>query len=367
MYQRQALTFAILALALSWGSPGVLSAQFAEQQAQHVFTPMASPAAEVAQRIGLTDIKVRYHRPAVNERDVWGQLIPQSGAPVWRTGANENTLISFSTDVTIQGEPLPAGTYGLHTIPGQPAAEGEWTIIFSKDTHAWGSFNYNQDKDALRVNAKPGLASHQERFQISIDNLEADSADVILRWAEVEVPVRIGIDLKKTVMASLEQQLTGLSSFFWQGWDQAARYSLQNDMDLEQAMKWVDRSIGVQETFNNLSTKSQLLSKSGEEEQAQEIIARAMTMGNAGQIHNYARQLLTQGKKEEALVAFRKNVEKHPETWFVELGLARGYSAVGDFKNAAANMQISLGKAPEPQKQYIQGLIDQLEKEIDIN
>lgn len=367
MNQRPSSTYVVLALLLIGGVPAALTAQIAEQQAQHVFTPLASPTAEVAQRIGLTDVRVRYHRPAVNERDVWGQVIPRSGAPVWRTGANENTLISFSTDVTVQGQALPEGTYGLHSIPGQPAGEGEWTIIFSHDTHAWGSFSYNQERDALRVTAKPEKAAHQERFEISIDHLEDDAADLILRWAEVAVPVRVAIDLEKTVRASLDQQLTGLSQFFWQGWNQAAQYYLQNDLNLEQALQWADRSIGIQETFNNLSTKSQLLAKTGEEEQAREVIARAMALGNAGQIHNYARQLITQGKKEEALVAFRKNVEKHPETWFVELGLARGYSALGDFENAVENMQISLAKAPDPQKQYIQGLIDQLENKVDIN
>lgn len=367
MIRRPSPIATVLVLVALASTPSALVAQISQQQAQHVFTPMASPTAEVAQRIGLTDVHVRYHRPAVNERDVWGRVVPSAGTPVWRTGANENTLISFSTDVMVQGEPLPAGTYGLHTIPGQPADEGEWTIIFSYDTRAWGSFSYDAERDALRVTAKPEKALHQERFLISIDNLEADAADVILRWAEVAVPVRVAVDLEKTVTADLRQQLTGLSQFFWQGWDQAARYSLQNDMNLDEALEWADRSIGIQETFNNLSTKSQLLDKKGEAAQAQEIAARAMELGNAGQIHNYARQLLTQGQKDKALAAFQKNVEKHPETWFVELGLARGYSALGDFDSAVKNMQISLAKAPEPQKQYIRGLIEQLENKVDIN
>lgn len=336
-------------------------------QAQHIFTPMASPRAEVAQRIGLTDVEVVYHRPAVNERDVWGQVVPSAGTPVWRTGANENTVVSFSTDVTIQGETLAAGTYGLHSIPGQPAAEGEWTIVFSNDSQAWGSFAYKEENDALRVTAKPEKAAHKERFEISFDNLENDSADMILRWAEVAVPVEVGIDLEKTVMADFRQQLTGLSQFFWQGWNQAAQYSLNNDMNLEEAMQWADRSIQAQETFNNLSTKAQLLAKSGDAAQSDEIMAKAMDMGNAGQIHNYARQLLGQDRKQEALAVFQKNVDKHPDTWFVELGLARGYSALGEFDKAVVNMKVSLGKAPDGQKQYVQGLVDQLSKNVDIN
>ncbi|MCP3964659.1 MAG: DUF2911 domain-containing protein [bacterium] len=365
MIQRKTLTALMLALTMALVAAGSLAAQ--DRQAQHIFTPMASPRAEVAQRVGLTDIEVTYHRPAVNERDIWGQVVPSAGTPVWRTGANENTLISFSTDVTVQGQALPAGTYGVHSIPGQPAAEGEWTIVFSKDIHAWGSFAYNEENDALRVTAKPESAPHKERLEISFDDLEDDSANLILRWAEVAVPVKVGIDLEGTVTASFKQQLTGLSSFFWQGWNQAAQYNLANDMNLEEAVAWADRSIGIQETFNNLSTKAQLLEKQDDVEQAKTIMAKAMAMGNAGQIHNYARQLLGRGMKDEALVAFKKNVDKHPETWFVELGLARGYSALGDFENAAKSMKASLEKAPDPQKQYVQGLVDQLEKGTDIN
>ncbi len=366
MKQRKTLTLLTLALvvALAYG-PGAF-AQVGERQAQHIFTPMASPGAEVAQGIGLTEIRVSYHRPAANDRDIWGTVVP-SGGPIWRTGANENTKVSFSTDVTVQGKTLAAGSYGLHTIPGQPAAEAEWTIIFSNDSDAWGSFAYKEENDALRVMTKPGSAPHKERFEISFDNLEADSVDMILRWGEVAVPVAIAIDLEKTVKASFDQQLTGLSAFFWQGWNQAAQYSLQNEINLEDAMTWVDQSIGIQESFNNLSVKAQLLAKKGEEAQASELMAKAMEMGNAGQIHNYARQLLTQGKKEEALVAFKKNVEKNPETWFVELGLARGYSALGDFDNAVKNMKLAVDKAPEAQKQYVQGLVEQLEKKVDIN
>lgn len=367
MRQRKTLNVTALTLALAVAVPASMLAQTADRQAQHIFTPLASPRAEIAQRIGLTDVAVVYHRPAVNDRDLWGTVVPSAGTPVWRTGANENTLVSFSTDVEVQGESLPAGTYGLHTIPGQPAGEGDWTIVFSKDIHAWGSFSYKPENDALRVAVKPRSAAHQERFEIAFDNLEADSAEMTLRWGEVEVPVEIAIDLESTVTASFQNQLTGLSSFFWQGWNQAAQYFLTNDMDPEQAMQWADRSIGVQENFGNLSVKAQLLAKGGKGGEAEEIMAKAMEMGNAGQIHNYARQLLGQGKKEAALAAFKKNVEKNSSAWFVELGLARGYSAVGDFDNAVKNMKIALTKAPDPQKQYVQGLIDQLEKEVDIN
>ncbi|MEM7583062.1 MAG: DUF2911 domain-containing protein [Acidobacteriota bacterium] len=366
MKQHTRLPWLALAVISTLALASVADAQVGPRQAQHIFAPLASPGAEVAQGVGVTKIHVSYHRPAVNDRDLWGAVVP-SGGPIWRTGANENTLVSFSTDVSVQGQPLAAGTYGLHTIPGKPAGEAEWTIIFSKDTQAWGSFAYKEENDALRVTAKPQAAPHQERFEIAFDNLTADSTHMVLHWGEVAVPVKVSVDLAKTVKASFEEQLTGLSAFFWQGWSQAAQYSLQNDLNLEDAMGWVDQSIGIQENFNNLSVKAQLLVKKGEAGQASELMVKAMDMGNAGQIHNYARQLLGQGKTEQALVAFKKNVAKHPETWFVELGLARAYSAVGDFDNAVKNMKIAHGKAPEQQKQYVQGLVEQLQNKVDIN
>src|SRR5436189_1204514 len=111
--------------------------------------PYASQAAQVKQRVGVTDITITYHRPVVNGRKIWGGLVPTG--QVWRAGANENTTIEFSTPVSIEGKPLPAGNYGLHMIPNADT----WTVIFSKMAVAWGSYTYNQSEDALRVKVKP--------------------------------------------------------------------------------------------------------------------------------------------------------------------------------------------------------------------
>ena len=118
--------------------------------------PQASPHAVLTQAVGTTDVTIDYHRPGVKGRQVWGGLVPYD--KVWRTGANEATMITFSDDVTIDGKPLPKGTYSLHTIPGK----SEWTIIFNKVAKQWGSFSYKQEEDALRVNAKPHAAPMTE-------------------------------------------------------------------------------------------------------------------------------------------------------------------------------------------------------------
>ena len=334
----------------------------AQRQARHIYQPMASPHASLGQTFGVTEISVDYHRPAVNGRDIWGALVPYG--QVWRTGANENTVVSFSTDVAVEGQPLAAGSYGLHTIPG----ESEWEIIFSHDTTGWGSFAYDPSQDALRVKVIPTKAPFfLERMAFTVDEVDSDEAVLALHWAELWVPITITANTHELALASFRDQLKGLSQFFWLGWDQAANYALQNDVALEEALGWAERSIQTEERFENLSTKAQILTKLGRGDETEEIMAKALAMGNAGQLHNHARQLLGQDRKEEALAVFERNVKQNSGAWFVELGYARGLSALGRFEEAAAQMKIAVERAPEAQKAYVQGLVDQLEAGKDIN
>jgi len=150
--------------------------------------PLRSPAAEVTQRIGLTDIDVRYHRPQVNGRKIWGDLVPYG--KVWRTGANTITTMSFSDPVTIDRHPLDAGTYGFHAIP----TADEWTLILSKNSTTWGSFTYDQAEDALRVQVKPEPSAMHESMTFDIDHVQPDSAVVALEWENLRVAFRVGID-----------------------------------------------------------------------------------------------------------------------------------------------------------------------------
>jgi tetratricopeptide (TPR) repeat protein len=283
---------------------------------------------------------------------------------VWRTGADENTLISFSTDVTVNGKPLAAGTYGFHTIPG----ESEWAIIFSRDTTAWGSFSYDQSRDALRVTARAEEAPFQERMIFSFDEVANDSTTLNLRWEKLHVPLNIKVDSKKLTLESIRSQLKGLAQFFWIGWDEAATWALQNETAYEEALGWADRSIQIEEQFDNLSTKAQLLEKTGKPTEAAKIIERAMAIGNAIQIHGYARSLLAQGKKDEALKVFQKNAERHPDSWVVHVGLGRAYSATGEFDKAVVEMQRAYDMAPAgPQKANAQALLERLKKKENIN
>jgi len=333
-----------------------------EIQTPFLDLPRVSPGATVTQRVGVAEIGISYHRPAVNDREVWGALVPYD--QVWRTGANENTVITFSHDVTVEGEPLVAGSYGFHAIPG----EESWQLIFSHDDTLWGSYSYDEANDALRVTVTPTEApAFQERMLFTFDEVGADSTTVALTWADLRVPFTVGVDVHAQTLASIEEQLKGVGQFFWMPWNQAAQYCLQEELDCADAMAWIDRSIQSEERFENLSIKARLLRKAGEEEQADEVMAKALEMGNAGQLHNYARQLIGQGEKEKALEVFQRNVRQNPDAWFVELGLARGYSALGRFDEAAEQMKIAVGRAPENQKAYVQGLVEQLEKGEDVN
>src|SRR6266699_970188 len=151
--------------------------------------PLQSQRAEVSQRIGITDITISYHRPLVNDRKVWDALVPYG--KVWRAGANENTTITFSDPVQIEGKPLDKGTYGLHMIPNAD----EWTIIFSKNSTSWGAFTYDQAEDALRVAVKPKVADMHNALTYDFDQLGPDSAVVELAWEKVAVPFKVAVDV----------------------------------------------------------------------------------------------------------------------------------------------------------------------------
>ena len=155
--------------------------------------PDVSQLAHVKQRVGLTDIKISYHRPLVNGRKIWGGLVPLG--EVWRAGANENTTIDFSSDVTVEGQALPKGTYGLHMIP----TADTWTVIFSKMSTAWGSYTYDQKEDALRVTVKPRPTEMTEALDYVFEDLKEDSATMTLKWEKIAVPVKIAVSPEATV------------------------------------------------------------------------------------------------------------------------------------------------------------------------
>jgi DUF2911 family protein len=220
-----------------------------------VRTPRVSQNSTLTQTIGLTDMTIKYSRPGVKGRAIWGALVPWD--KVWRTGANEATSISFSDDVWINGQKLAKGTYSLHTIPGKD----EWTIIFNSVADQWGSYTYDQAKDTLRVTAKPEAAPHAEWLSFDVPELSTDTAKVVLRWEKVAVPFTV--DTKST-----ERTMTALKNAMSPDWRtpySAASFAFDNKgaaSDADMAA-WIDQSIAIKQNANNLWLKARIAQRAG--------------------------------------------------------------------------------------------------------
>jgi tetratricopeptide (TPR) repeat protein len=311
-------------------------------QAPALTLPDASPEATVTQRVGLTDITIAYHRPAVGKRKIWGDLVPYG--EVWRAGANLNTTIRFSSPVTIGGKTVAAGTYGLHMLP----TEKDWTVILSSVASAWGSFSYDAKEDVVRLNATPAPAGFEESLEYRFENPTENSVTVVLHWEKLQVPFAISVDTKAVTLASLQAQLRGLGRFYWQDWSQAAQWCLQNDCDVEQGLAWADRSIAMQPSFQNLRTKAAFLEKKGDTKAAGELRSRALKLATEADLNIAAYQLLAQKKVDEALVLFRRNVKEHPESSNVYDSLGEALAATGDKKGAIENYTKALSISADP-------------------
>ena len=323
--------------------------------------PRDSQHSVLTQRIGITDITINYHRPLVKGRVIWGKVVPYG--EVWRAGANENTTITVTDPVTVEGQPLATGTYGLHMIP----TENQWTVIFSKVYTAWGSFTYKQDNDALRITVKPQPSDFREALTYDFDDVKKDSAVATLRWEKIAVPFKIAVDVNETVKASLHNQLQGLRQYTWEAWDDAASYLLANKFDLEEALQYEETSIRTEPRFDNFLTKSQILEAMGRKDESQAAQNEAIARATAAQLYVWGRQLQQQGKQDEAFDFYRKAAKKDPNDWAAHDGIARIYSAKGDFDNALKEMKIARDGAPDNQKIFFDANVKKLEAKEDIN
>ncbi|MBL0343078.1 MAG: DUF2911 domain-containing protein [Bacteroidetes bacterium] len=174
----------------------------------NLIVPDASQKSGVSQRIGVTDISLTYNSPLVKGRTIWGEVVPFG--EVWRAGANENTVITFSTPVKISGKVLPAGSYGLHMIPGK----NSWVVIFSNNFRSWGSYFYDPAEDALRIEVTPEAAVMQEWLSYRFTDLKASSAQVLLNWEKIGVGFLVEVNLPETVVQSMRDELRGDKGFF---------------------------------------------------------------------------------------------------------------------------------------------------------
>jgi tetratricopeptide (TPR) repeat protein len=336
----------------------------------------------VGEQIGITEVSIQYDRPAVKGREgqIWGKLVQYgfndlgfgtSKQAPWRAGANENTVISFSTDVMVEGKALKAGKYGFHIA----VYEDNCTLIFSSNYTSWGSFFYDSREDALRVDV------HQQTVPISSEFLKyeftdqtANSAIINLLWEKWRIPFAVSVDLVPIQLESFRKELRGEKSFNpgWQAWQQAAQYCLQNKVNLEEGLQWAEMATnGVfigDANFLTLSTKAGLLQELGRTDEATKLMQQALPMGAMNQVHAYGRQLLQQKRFAEAAEVFKKNYEKFPNTFTTNMGMARAMAIAGDKKKALAYAEKALPQTTDnTNKLMVENVIKMLKEGKDIN
>jgi Protein of unknown function (DUF2911) len=337
--------------------------------------------ASVTQQIGPVRIDIDYSSPAVHGSDgkdrrgqIWGKLVPYgltdlgfgNGKPApWRAGANENTVFTVSNDVSIEGKPLRAGRYGLHMIPGQE----EWVLIFSKDSNAWGSFYYEAANDALRVTVKPHKHEYREWLAYEFPTRRPAEAVAELQWEELAVPWTIKVEnVNDLYISKIKDNLTNVQGFGWRGWVAASQFCVAQNTHLEQALEWAEIAVSKQfigeANYTTLSNKAAVLEKMGRQEEAAKTMQAAIHDRTATSLdlHQYGRRLLAEKKEKAAMEVFLLNYERNADQWPVHVGLARGYSATGDLKQALEHARKALTQAPdELNKKGLEAMVVSLE------
>lgn len=242
----------------------------ADSSFAQLITPASSPKATLSQNVGVSEVVVTWSRPAVKGRKIWGGLVPYG--QMWRAGANANTTLKFSDPVTINGKELPAATYGFHTIPG----EKEWTLILSKDNNLNGSYGYKQENDAMRLTAVPVvIADHTERLAFDVAELTDSTAEISLSWEKLKVSFTVQFKTLDLIKERVNKNFSANTPLSY------ASYIFNNGMDLNDALSWIDKSIGVQESYWNVRMKARILEKMGKKGDAVMFMEKAIRMGEA--------------------------------------------------------------------------------------
>ena len=337
--------------------------------------------ASVSERIGITDVTIHYDRPAVKGREgkIWGQLVHTgykdlgfgtSKAAPWRAGANENTTFTFSTDVMIEGKSLKAGTYGFFIAMGETDA----TLIFSTNSTSWGSFFYDEKEDALKVTVKTvPLSESVEHLKYEFMDQKENSAVVALIWEKLKIPFTVEVDYAKTQIESFRRELRSDIGFSGPDvWVQAVNFCVEHKTNLDEALQWSDYAINGQfvgqKNFKTLSARASVLNAMNRSADAAVLMKQAMPLANMQELHAYGRQLMREKRYTEALEAFKLNAEKNPNVFTTNMGLMRGYSANGDFKNALKYAKAAQLQAPDKaNKDALEKYIPMLEAGKDIN
>ncbi len=329
----------------------IITLTFAESYAQVTTPRTPSPGALASQTVGISIITVKYSRPSVKNRKVWGELVPYGWAvqgtvlsAPWRAGANENTMITLSHSAIIEGTVVPAGTYGLFFVLNQ---DNSGEVILSKDYRSWGSFSYNQSQDQLRARIQiRDNTYHTELLTYDFVNLTQNSTELVLNWEKKQFPVKIEFAVDEIVVANAKEELKGPIGFIGAGWTSAANYCLTNNFDLEQGLKWIEQTSAIAPTFNALRIKSGLLEKMGKKAEAEKTMAEALTNAREDELNIQAYTYMAQGNMDKAIKLFLMTTEHFPKSANAWDSLGEGYATLGDRANAIKCFKKSLSLNP---------------------
>ncbi len=342
-----------------------------------------SPAATAIQTVGLSTITINYSRPSVispegidRTGNIWGGLVPYNfnfrpvasqGKPIpWRAGANENTTIEFSHDAKVEDQPIKAGKYGLHMAVHEA---GGATVIFSKKSDGWGSFSYDEQDDALRVEVETEETAQVDRLVYGFPVVDNTYARVALNWEKKQIPFKVEFNVHDMVLTNFRQYLTDTTGLNWRDFNRAAGYCADNKVNFDEGMVWIEQSLSREENYTNLSTKSAILKAMGRNDEAGNLkdLALEHPTTKVNDFYSYGTSLIRTGRPEEAMKVYKRQREKWPEEWLTAHGLARGYSALGQYQRALQLEKEALSKAPEINKGFIESAIALLEKGKDFN
>jgi hypothetical protein len=335
--------------------------------------------ASVSEQVGIVQIAINYSRPGVKGREgkIYNTGVAHYGfvdlghgtsyAAPWRAGANENTTMSFSHPVKIEGKDLPAGTYGFFIA----LEEQQSTLIFSKINSSWGSFYYDSTQDALRVTVKnQSLDKSVEWLKYEFVDQTDSGVVIAMSWEKRSIPFKVEVDRKALQLAAFINDFRTTRPYY--DFIYAAQWCIQNDYGLEQALQWMDRAIYFrvmgEKNFRSLSTKANVLMKMNRVDEAKKVMEEAIPMGTVTDVHFYARQLQGMKQLDEAVKVFKANYDKYPNQYITNIGMGRAYSAKGDYKKALTYMEAALKQAPdEGSKNNVQAMIAKLKEGKDVN
>ncbi len=358
--------FKLLALLLL----GIISINVDGQNPIEILVPRtASPAASVSQTIGISKITVSYSRPSVKKREIWGKQVPfgwnkqafglGNEAP-WRAGANENTVIEFSHPAKVEGQIVAAGSYGLFFVVNN---DNTGEVILSKEYRSWGSFFYEAKKDQLRAKISLRINPFVEILTYDFINIKKNSSELVLNWEMKQIPVKIEFNVDEIIMENAAQQLKSVTGFNWQGYSSAANYALQNKVNQEKAIEWINVAIARNKSFGNYSTKAGLLRQLEKNAEADKIMDEAMKLTGIteAELNQYGYQLLGVGQIDKAIEIFLLATQRFPNSANIWDSLGEAYVAKDDKPNAIKSFQKALTlNPPQATKENSEKFLKQL-------